>query len=638
MTGEADYRPDIDGLRAIAVSAVVLFHAGFSTFSGGYVGVDVFFVISGYLITGMIVGQINAGTFSFPAFYARRARRLLPALFATIAATFAYGAFVQGAEDFQNLSGSAAAAVASLSNVYFWSQSGYFDTVAITKPLLHTWSLGVEEQFYLFWPVFLFLALPRIGPSMAPILIGLVALVSFGACLSMMAIQPSAAFFWTPFRMFEFATGALIVFVPARKAAPGLAYIAGLGMVFWAILRFSETTPFPGWSVLLPTVGAAFMIYGGKSRLSALLCYPAAAWLGRITYSVYLVHWPLAVFTVYSTGRDLTITQGIVIVVSSVLVGALLHHIIEKPVRYNIRFKGRRLVAGLGMAATAVILPSAHSWATHGWIWRLPASIRSINNYDIEAMKTYVWANEIRLQRNTFKPGRRHIFIIGDSQSADLVNVLHEAGVEENVDLVTYSLGVQCNVPYVEDETYWLSENYLSKKDPSVIDRCKKSMETMLTSRSLREADAIIVAFEWLEPTAHRMGYAAKKLTEISGAPVYVVGRKDLKKGSIEIVNLHGRLNGLDQFAAKFKEPDTGAVNSILKGQFGNRYIDFFSLVCPNDDQCLVLDSNEKPLFYNASHLTREGARFFAKRLVPQTLDPANLVSTRRESAQATLR
>ncbi|OWK18930.1 hypothetical protein AJ88_46525 [Mesorhizobium amorphae CCBAU 01583] len=146
-----DYRPDIDGLRAFAVSAVVLFHAGFSTLSGGYVGVDVFFVISGYLITKIVVERVRAGTFSFSDFYARRARRLFPALFSTIFVTFVCAAFIQGPEDFRSFSGSAAMAILSLSNVYFWMQSGYFDAAATTKPLLHTWSLGVEEQFYLIW-------------------------------------------------------------------------------------------------------------------------------------------------------------------------------------------------------------------------------------------------------------------------------------------------------------------------------------------------------------------------------------------------------------------------------------------------------------------------------------------------------
>ncbi|NGO54236.1 acyltransferase family protein [Allomesorhizobium camelthorni] len=620
-----DYRPDIDGLRAFAVSAVVLFHAGFSTLSGGYVGVDVFFVISGYLITKLIVEQVRAGTFSFSDFYARRARRLFPALFSTIFVTFVCAAFIQGPEDFRGFSGSSAMAILSLSNIYFWMQSGYFDAAATTKPLLHTWSLGVEEQFYLIWPAIIS-ALMRKG-RLALLAVAVLGLISFTACLLAMRFDLTAAFFLTPFRIFEFACGAALVWAKTpRRLSSDIAYTTGGLAVLYAVLQFDAGTSFPGWHAALPTLGAAMMIYGGRKAVAALPFKTAPAQLlGRASYSIYLVHWPIVVFWLHTTGRDLDTFQGVAAIALSILLGYLLHSFIERPLRYSHALQGQRLVTISALAAALIVAPSWQSWATKGWTWRLPKTLRRVNSYDIDVLTKYVWANHIRLSGNTFKPGRKHILIVGDSQSADFTNILLEGNHERNVDIVTYAFNYGCNTPYADNPQYWNQENIYTSSDPSLEQKCKERIDAFLSSPALKQADVVIVAFLWERFGARRMRAAADKIESISPSRVYVLGRKNLLKSSIDFVNMNGKLDGLGSLAAQYKPSETLSINKMLAKQFGNRYLDIFSSVCPDQYKCVVLDEKQNPLFYDAAHLTPSGARYFAKHAIRKLIELANL-------------
>jgi peptidoglycan/LPS O-acetylase OafA/YrhL len=270
------YRADIDGLRAIAVLPVVLFHAGFELFGGGFVGVDVFFVISGFLITGLIRNECARGTFSFRVFYLRRARRLLPALLATLMLSLAAGYWMLPPSDMRALGQSAFAALLSLSNMLFWLQSGYFDNASHLKPLLHTWSLSVEEQFYLVWPLALVLGLRLGSRAWLPGLIAAGVIGSLLGCEIALSVDPSAAFFFLPFRAFELGLGALLAFLPPlvshRNAWREACTATGLGMIFLAVFLYSESTRFPGFSALLPCVGAALVLVGGEAQyVGALL-------------------------------------------------------------------------------------------------------------------------------------------------------------------------------------------------------------------------------------------------------------------------------------------------------------------------------------------------------------------------------
>lgn len=293
------YRREIDGLRAIAVLPVILFHAGFSWFSGGYVGVDVFFVISGYLITSILIGELDAGTFSIAKFYERRARRILPALFFVVACCIPFAWMWMLPSQFKDFSQAVLAISFFASNVLFWLKSGYFAPAAEENPLLHTWSLAVEEQFYIFFPVLLIL-LWRFGKN--PSFYFIVALSAASLALSEYGWRkfPTANFYLLPTRIWELGAGAICAFLLHKKEAANnnLLSITGLALIGYSVFAFDESIPFPSLYALAPVGGTALIImFGSQGTVTArLLSNKALVGVGLISFSAYLWHQPLLAF------------------------------------------------------------------------------------------------------------------------------------------------------------------------------------------------------------------------------------------------------------------------------------------------------------------------------------------------------
>lgn len=296
------YRADIDGLRALAVIPVVLFHTNFSWFRGGFVGVDIFFVISGYLITTIIHEEIQQDRFTIAGFYERRIRRIFPALFTVILFCFIVAAYTMLPKAFELFGQSVNAATLFVANIYFLTGFDYFGPAADTQPLLHTWSLSVEEQFYVLFPLLLVFIFTSCHGRWRRILLP-AALLSLALSIFSVHIFPSASFYLLPTRGWELLLGAFIaldLFPPYSKQwARDMTSILGLGLILWSILFFSKQTPFPGWHALFPCIGAALIIHAGREQQSAagrLLSARIPVFIGLISYSLYLWHWPLMVF------------------------------------------------------------------------------------------------------------------------------------------------------------------------------------------------------------------------------------------------------------------------------------------------------------------------------------------------------
>lgn len=296
-----DYRREVDGLRALAVLPVIFFHAGFHTFRGGFVGVDVFFVISGYLITGIITAELEAGKFSIVNFYERRARRILPALFLVMLCCLPFSWMWLLPQDLKNFSQSLVAVSAFASNVLFWRSSGYFETATELKPLLHTWSLAVEEQYYVFFPVFLALSW-RLGRRWVLMLLAMVFAISIAIAQWGSAAQPEAAFYLLPARGWELLIGAFVSFYLGREGGKGLNQtvcevggLAGFALVIYSVFAFDKHTPFPSVYTLAPTLGTALIILCATDRTYAgrLLGHRIFVGVGLISYSAYLWHQPM---------------------------------------------------------------------------------------------------------------------------------------------------------------------------------------------------------------------------------------------------------------------------------------------------------------------------------------------------------
>lgn len=319
-------REDIDGLRAFAVLSIVLFHLDVPGFVGGYVGVDIFFVISGFLITTNFArGQ------SIAQFYERRARRILPALLLMLAVTSVVALVVLMPRDLAAFGRILMGTLLFVSNILLWMDIGYFDELAAFKPLLHTWSLAVEEQFYLLFPLFLVLC-RRYARSMLWPIVALLAL-SFAGAAWMVTKAPSAAFYLPAFRAWELLLGAtLALWRPSHRQDSVLA-LTGFGLIALAVFAYDDATTFPGLAAAVPCLGAAFLLHAGSSKpAGAILKFPPLVFFGRISYSLYLWHWPVVVFYRY-LGYDLTAWSiGALFVVTTALAW-LSWRFVEEPIR-----------------------------------------------------------------------------------------------------------------------------------------------------------------------------------------------------------------------------------------------------------------------------------------------------------------
>lgn len=394
------YRSDIDGLRAIAVLSVIIFHAFPSVLGGGFVGVDVFFVISGFLITSIILKELEANTFSFLSFYGRRITRIFPALIIVLTLSLVFGWFTLLTDEFELLGKHVAGGAAFSANLLFWTESGYFDKSAESKPLLHLWSLGIEEQFYIIWPIILLLAYKR-NLNILSIIVTLW-ITSFTMNINVVRTDLTAAFYSPQTRFWELLVGAFLAYLafqpkvgdhldrvfaslvftkPQPRHIQRLSNIkafGGLTLIVIAVVFTQSSFSFPGWWALAPTMGAALMIGAGQHAWPnrKLLSAPLIRGIGLMSFPLYLWHWPLLIFPRIIEGGEPRIRVRLLAIAAAFLLAYLTYALIEKPIRFG-ALKSRRtapalffamaLLAGFGMfvfsgkgvPARAVIAKSA---------------------------------------------------------------------------------------------------------------------------------------------------------------------------------------------------------------------------------------------------------------------------------------
>lgn len=376
------YRADIDGLRALAVLPVVLFHAGLGL-PGGYVGVDVFFVISGYLIAGILQREILENRFSLLRFYERRARRIFPALFVMLAASSLAATVILLPEHLVDFGNSLRATALFVSNIYFWSMEGYFTEAAEIKPLLHTWSLAVEEQYYLIFPPLLYALMRGGGRRAAMIGLGLLAIASLGLALWQVGRAPQTAFYLPFARIWELLAGALLALAPKGTiGTPGPLWRAVIGLAGFAaivipVFVYDATTPFPGAAALPPVLGAVAILASGgwgAGPVRWLLERPPIRGIGLISYSLYLWHWPVIALTGYLRLEPVSGLTGLICVGAALILALLSWRVVEAPFRHpgHLPLLGR--VAGPAPVLIAAVIAIAASGAlgtkmVSSWGW-----------------------------------------------------------------------------------------------------------------------------------------------------------------------------------------------------------------------------------------------------------------------------
>ncbi len=364
------YRPDIDGLRAVAVLSVLFYHAGLPPFFGGFVGVDIFFVISGYLITGILHGDLQRGAFSIARFYERRVRRIFPALYITIVLTLVGATVLFSAVDLERLHESVAWLAVFASNVYFMNNAGYFDAASEQNAILQTWSLAIEEQFYVVFPLALAL-LYRFGRSRIKWIVLGLALLSLAFSIAIVNVNARAAFFSTYGRTWELMMGALLALglFPATANAGMRNWIAALGaaLVAASLVVLTNETPFPGAYAVPACLGTALMIWAnasGPTLVGAFLSTRPMVFVGLVSYSLYLLHWPMLTFARYWFKGDFTLAHALVVLLAAFAASVLCWRYVETPFRKGGRRVARRTLFASAIGLMAALAASGLSAAT----------------------------------------------------------------------------------------------------------------------------------------------------------------------------------------------------------------------------------------------------------------------------------
>jgi peptidoglycan/LPS O-acetylase OafA/YrhL len=448
----AAYRPDIDGLRALAVGIVVLFHLGLGWIPGGYVGVDVFFVISGYLITDIILRQLNQQRFSFFGFYCRRLRRIFPALFAMIGVSLAAGSLLLLPGDYVIAGQSAVYAMFAASNFYFLLHTGYFDAKAELMPLLHTWSLGVEEQFYLVWPALLVGATRWFGPKRRGLAVALlcVGTASFAANCLFTAVSPKIAFYMPYTRAWEFCAGALfsLATIPSLRSsrrASDVASWTGLLLLLGSALGFTIMTPFPGTFALIPVTGAALLVapFEHKGRVRTTLSKGPVVFIGKISYSLYLWHWVIiTLYRHYHFGSELSVLDAIALLAVIIPVSWLSWRYVEQPFR-NVAEPAWRTFGKAAAAASVLFVGAMTVISSGGWDQRIPQS--AMPYASLKAMSEWTCPQKITLPDLAsnlcvlgakWDTARTRGFLIGDSHAEHFAPLLDVAARQTHVALI----------------------------------------------------------------------------------------------------------------------------------------------------------------------------------------------------------
>ena len=629
------YRADIDGLRAVAVLSVLVFHIGWSRFGGGFVGVDVFFVISGYLISSIIFAEINASRFTITGFYERRIRRIFPALVVMLAVAGVVAVIYLLPAELVDYARSTLAATSSTANLYFWWHSGYF-TSPFSKPLLHTWSLAVEEQFYISFPLFLLLV-RRFFPQRLRTAVVMLFLVSFVTSCIVVSRNPEAAFYMPYTRAWELLLGTLLslgIFPRLRSAwLRNMATLSGIGMIMWSVLFYSKDTLFPGLSALMPCVGSALIIWAGEagpSLVGSVLSWRPTVFIGLISYSLYLWHWPVIVLHRMGMLVNLSsITLGghwallsphrldmLVQVALSFLLAILSWRFVERPFRSGpLRLSGRPLFALAG--GVIIILLGCAEWAVlaHGFRGRFPdkalqvASVldgeeedRSVRtgvcfittDYHFEK---YNYDTCLREDKN-----KKNYLLLGDSHSAMLWSALSSTLQHSNV----MQASTAACVPSL---------------NPSGSDDCKKMMDFIFQQYlPTHPIQAVFIVGRWEEkdlgPLTGLISWAKQHQV-----PVIVFGPVPEYDAPLPRLLAYSIAWTKPSLASQHLVNNTKVLDAEMQRLAASTwhvpYISLYHEICGPDGCLEYADAAHKiPLMGDDNHLSPLGASFVVQRLV----------------------
>ncbi|KII33679.1 peptidoglycan O-acetyltransferase [Pseudomonas fluorescens] len=622
------YRSDIDGLRALAVLGVVLFHLKLGFLPGGYTGVDIFFVISGYLISKTIFDEIGKSEFSIANFYVRRARRILPGLLSVVALTSVAAYIFLYPIELVHYAKSTIASALFAANIFFYSSLDYFSPSANEIPLLHLWSLGVEEQFYIFFPL-VALAAMKLGRFWLNVIIAGSLLASLIISQSLLHVDPPSSFYLLPSRAFELLIGTLIALpscpiIRSSKVSLASASI-GIAAIGASFFLYEETTKFPGIAALLPCLGAALLIVGCRQEniVGRALSFQPLRFIGKISYSLYLVHWPIIVFAdrLFPT-TDPKIRAACVFALCLVL-AALNYILIEQPFRKAKQsWRPLRLLGISAASLVCVVLISGYVTVKDGF--PQPPSDRTANavtmlqyNYAKDFLDGTCFLRPEQISTDALrigcipKTGQKSVMLWGDSHAIHLY-----PGLKPLLEEQGYFVGAltSSGCPPILDIDAYLRPNCRASNDHDF--------------EIIKQVHPSIVVMSAIWPPApdviEKLKKTIDKLSDL-GIKTVVLGTSPIYKQSVPLLVIkkieagENDMTSSDELELPTITNSTSAVAAVVAATTA-KFVDIFKIICPND-KCPMASADETPYYYDIHHFTPAGSKHFAKEILPQIIN-----------------
>lgn len=645
------YRPDIDGLRAVAVLLVVFHHAFPQVLKGGFIGVDVFFVISGFLISTIIFQSLEQGAFSFLDFYKRRVKRIFPALSLVLIASFVCGWFVLLPADYKQLGKHMAAGAAFVSNFAFWSESGYFDSGSKLKPLLHLWSLGIEEQYYIFWPFIVLYAWKR-KISLFKVCLVLLAL-SFAINIFTAKNNAVAAFYSPMSRFWELLIGSVLAYTSLQtakipKSTHAANWEAWVGVAFLAIGVYfiNPDRRFPGFWALFPTLAAYLLIKAGPKAWfnQVVLSNRLFVWVGLISFPLYLWHWPLLVFAEIKLGA-LGVSTKLGLIVMSVMLSWFTYRFVERPIRFgNLIVETKKIPLALCAILLALAMLGGYTYQRDGFGMRFPKFIQALLNNQPkldEGWRTGQCILDQGHPSSEFSPicvdkdKRPLLFLWGDSHAAALY-----PGLKHLQDTGAYAFGVAQRTgavcpPIIGDARPWCNE--INTDSFKLIKELKPEIVMMYAywSHGLDGKGGFggLYDLKKLDATVAELRQAGVKKVILMGPTPYW-------KNSLphNIVETWKKAKTVAKPSLYMSYGDFGLVTELplydkqmreIAKRLDISYISGLDFLC-NSDGCRTRDSEDgvKVASVDYGHLTVDAAQTYLKRIAPLIFAPETVYSS----------
>ncbi|HCU0700185.1 acyltransferase family protein [Enterobacter asburiae] len=609
------FRSDINGLRAIAVLAVVLYHFNVNFFNGGFVGVDVFFVISGFLMTSIIIGRTENKSFSLIGFYFDRARRIIPALGVLCLSLAVLCWFILLPVDYATLGKHIYSSIAFFSNIVYFNEINYFDASSDQKWLLHTWSLSVEWQFYIIYPILIMAAFKTGGIKSvkALLFVGFSLSLISSIYLSYSGMQ-SKAFYLLHTRAWEMIAGGAIYFLPEikNKRTQSAMYYAGLIGITVSILCFTKYTVWPGYLAIIPVLSAVLILAAKKN--SPLLDNALFQFIGKISYSVYLWHWPVVVLSSYlSYTSNLDIAIAIAV---SLFLGTLSFYVIENPSRKSLnKFSGKTGIEFLTVI-TIVSIPYISGFSIYhsdGAPSRYPFSLLTQEQIDQERARYW---GEGDKENPIPKNGEKKFVIIGNSHGIDLTYALIENGIKGDI-------------------TYLRTTNFCSNfgytpNIPEYKKTCSEIYNNVINNNYIKDADYILLHDDWEVVNLEDLRLMIAKIRTLTRAKIYVFGPKMMFKASPSEISAKAMseknftIEMINEYAKRYYNENRFSIDKSVKNTIekiqssdnGVEYIDTLELQCGKIKLCEIIGSGNKKYFYfDSGHFTAAGSKNFGEAL-----------------------